>query len=576
MGEKKHPEKTRAVFILKTTEDVLCAYSEIFSGEYDIIETSRDENYISILKKHFPDISVIIIDASSSASVVTETVKKIKSDDVLLSLPVIVIGDDSMAESEETFLMSGVSLFMTRTSKTSVVLLRTANLINLRESAESGTISEYDEITGLYNRQAFLERAEKIVADNSEEDYVICIAELDGIKVYNEKNGKSAGDELFRSIGSFLKNASDPYVLAGRFAGDQFVVLLKKNDEFAGNIYSLTIRESDNILKRDIGVENIRIRFALYEDIEHDIPMAETCERALLALQTIRGKYGKTIARYEHSILSEHRKKERIESSMKEALEKNQFEVYYQPKHDVNTGELTGAEALIRWNHPEYGFMSPKDFIPVFENNGFISEVDNFVWKRTCQNLRKWISEGIEVVPISINASKLDFINPDFFDKIHEASTKMNVPPGLLHIEVTESLFSDQIEELVSILTKCQKNGYKIELDDFGSGYSSLNTLSILPLDIVKMDMSLVKAITNFKSMRVFSACINLAKSLGLKTVSEGVETNEQMWTIQELGGDSIQGYLYSRPLSEKDFEEYLKVKRVVRKPLSPGTVISK
>ena len=134
----------------------------------------------------------------------------------------------------------------------------------------------------------------------------------------------------------------------------------------------------------------------------------------------------------------------------------------------------------------------------------------------------------------------------------------MDVPSGLLHIEVTESLFSDQIEELVDILSKCQENGYKIELDDFGSGYSSLNTLSILPLDVVKMDMSLVKAITDFKSMRVFSACINLARSLGLKTVSEGVETKEQMWAIRELGGDVIQGYYYSKPLSEEDFEKYL------------------
>ena len=149
-------------------------------------------------------------------------------------------------------------------------------------------------------------------------------------------------------------------------------------------------------------------------------------------------------------------------------------------------------------------------------------------------------------------------MKPDFFDNLHRASTEMNVPPQLLHIEVTESLFTDQMDEIVEILTKCQKNGYKIELDDFGSGYSSLNTLSVLPLDIVKMDMSLVKAITNFKNMRVFSACINLAKSLGLKTVSEGVETNEQMWTIRELGGDAIQGYLYSKPLSEDDFEKYL------------------
>lgn len=268
------------------------------------------------------------------------------------------------------------------------------------------------------------------------------------------------------------------------------------------------------------------------------------------------------MAKYEEKLLIEHERKERIEECMREALENNQFRVYYQPKHDANTGELTGAEALIRWEHPEYGFMSPGEFIPIFEDNGFITEVDNFVWKKTCENLHKWIEKGLNVVPVSINASKLDFMRPDFFEKLNKASTEMDVPSGLLHIEVTESLFSDQIEELVDILSKCQENGYKIELDDFGSGYSSLNTLSILPLDVVKMDMSLVKAITDFKSMRVFSACINLARSLGLKTVSEGVETKEQMWAIRELGGDVIQGYYYSKPLSEEDFEKYLSTHR--------------
>ena len=162
-----------------------------------------------------------------------------------------------------------------------------------------------------------------------------------------------------------------------------------------------------------------------------------------LALQTIRGKYGKRMAKYEESLLIEHERKERIEECMREALANNQFRVYYQPKHDANTGELTGAEALIRWEHPEYGFMSPGEFIPIFEDNGFITEVDNFVWKKTCENLHKWIEKGLNVVPISINASKLDFLRPDFFDNLNKASNEMDVPSGLLHIEVTESLFSE-------------------------------------------------------------------------------------------------------------------------------------
>ncbi|MBQ5336641.1 MAG: EAL domain-containing protein, partial [Oscillospiraceae bacterium] len=558
MGIASSPEKTRTLFVIKSDKSRKHNFSDMFSGSYDLIETTFRDDSAELLRKHFGEISLIVIDTADNAEVSINFIREIEADQKFRAVPVIVIADDSLEKEEERFLAEGVSAFTTYSTRQNLILLQTANLINLRENAETGIVSDIDEVTGLFNRFAFFRVADTILEDNPDDEFVIYISEVDGIKGYNEKNGKEAGDALLRTIGEYMRNIGDECLAAGRFAGDQFVSLFRKDEKLNSRLLELNVNEAYSFFKGDAGIDKLRIRCAIYEDIEHGIPISETCDRALLALQTIRGKYGKTIVHYEASVLSEHRKKERIEDSMKEALEQNQFRVFYQPKHDVNTGELTGAEALIRWVHPDFGFMSPGEFIPVFEQNGFISEVDNFVWNRTCQNLNRWINKGLKVVPISINASKIDFMKPDFFDNLHRASTEMNVPPQLLHIEVTESLFTDQMDELVEILTKCQKNGYKIELDDFGSGYSSLNTLSVLPLDIVKMDMSLVKAITNFKNMRVFSACINLAKSLGLKTVSEGVETNEQMWTIRELGGDAIQGYLYSKPLSEDDFEKYL------------------
>ncbi|MBP0978353.1 MAG: EAL domain-containing protein [Oscillospiraceae bacterium] len=558
MGIASSPEKTRTLFVIKSDKSRKHNFSDMFSGSYDLIETTFRDDSAELLRKHFGEISLIVIDTADNAEVSINFIREIEADQKFRAVPVIVIADDSLEKEEERFLAEGVSAFTTYSTRQNLILLQTANLINLRENAETGIVSDIDEVTGLFNRFAFFRVADTILEDNPDDEFVIYISEVDGIKRYNEKNGKEAGDALLRTIGEYMRNIGDECLAAGRFAGDQFVSLFRKDEKLNSRLLELNVNEAYSFFKGDAGIDKLRIRCAIYEDIEHGIPISETCDRALLALQTIRGKYGKTIVHYEASVLSEHRKKERIEDSMKEALEQNQFRVFYQPKHDVNTGELTGAEALIRWVHPDFGFMSPGEFIPVFEQNGFISEVDNFVWNRTCQNLNRWINKGLKVVPISINASKIDFMKPDFFDNLHRASTEMNVPPQLLHIEVTESLFTDQMDELVEILTKCQKNGYKIELDDFGSGYSSLNTLSVLPLDIVKMDMSLVKAITNFKNMRVFSACINLAKSLGLKTVSEGVETNEQMWTIRELGGDAIQGYLYSKPLSEDDFEKYL------------------
>ena len=504
---------------------------------------------------------MIFLDASDKTEESTDFIKMVKSDRMVHNIPVMVIADDSVSDEEETFLSVGAAGVIRYSSKPNAIFLQVSNIIELKENAENGSMSELDALTGLYTRQAFFRHAEKIISENPDFKFIITISELEGIKLLNEKDGKQAGDSKLKAVANFLRNSGDPCLLAGRFGGDQFVALFRQDDDFEKGI-SMDDVSGVLVTSPSEGVEEVRMRFAIYENVEHDVPVSVICDRALLALQTIRGKYGKRMAKYEEKLLIEHERKERIEECMREALENNQFRVYYQPKHDANTGELTGAEALIRWEHPEYGFMSPGEFIPIFEDNGFITEVDSFVWKKTCENLHKWIEKGLDVVPVSINASKLDFMRPDFFEKLNKASTEMDVPSGLLHIEVTESLFSDQIEELVGILSKCQENGYKIELDDFGSGYSSLNTLSILPLDVVKMDMSLVKAITDFKSMRVFSACINLARSLGLKTVSEGVETKEQMWAIRELGGDVIQGYYYSKPLSEEDFEKYLSTHR--------------
>ena len=557
MGSQKVSDETRTIFVVESEKNKTSSYAELFSGKYDIIKTKIDDNCIDILKKHFSEISLIFLDASDKTEESTDFIKMVKSDRMVHNIPVMVIADDSVSDEEETFLSVGAAGVIRYSSKPNAIFLQVSNIIELKENAENGSMSELDALTGLYTRQAFFRHAEKIISENPDFKFIITISELEGIKLLNEKDGKQAGDSKLKAVANFLRNSGDPCLLAGRFGGDQFVALFRQDDDFEKGI-SMDDVSDVLVTSPSEGVEEVRMRFAIYENVEHDVPVSVICDRALLALQTIRGKYGKRMAKYEEKLLIEHERKERIEECMREALENNQFRVYYQPKHDANTGELTGAEALIRWEHPEYGFMSPGEFIPIFEDNGFITEVDSFVWKKTCENLHKWIEKGLNVVPVSINASKLDFMRPDFFEKLNKASTEMDVPSGLLHIEVTESLFSDQIEELVDILSKCQENGYKIELDDFGSGYSSLNTLSILPLDVVKMDMSLVKAITDFKSMRVFSACINLARSLGLKTVSEGVETKEQMWAIRELGGDVIQGYYYSKPLSEEDFEKYL------------------
>lgn len=248
-----------------------------------------------------------------------------------------------------------------------------------------------------------------------------------------------------------------------------------------------------------------------------------------------------------------------IEETMHTALKEEQFQVYYQPKHDTQTGKLIGAEALIRWIHPELGFMSPGAFIPVFERTGFIAEADAYVWGKTCQNLRRWMDKGIPVVPISLNSSRIEFSDDQLYlSRRIEMTRQCNVPAQLMHIEVTESMFGKDMNEVQQILEECRDYGFMIELDDFGIGYSTLQTLGELPLDVVKLDMSFVQQIDDPKKQRIMTGCVNLLKNMKFRIVAEGVETEHQYQRVKELEIDAVQGYYYSRPLPAQEFEEYL------------------
>ena len=232
-----------------------------------------------------------------------------------------------------------------------------------------------------------------------------------------------------------------------------------------------------------------------------------------------------------------------------------QFQVYYQPKHDCVTGKVIGAEALIRWNHPEYGFMSPGQFIPLFERNGFITKIDSYVIRKVCEDLREWKEKRLKAVPVSINASRRDFFEKGWIDEQLEIIKSKSIEPGLLHIEVTESLYVENAEVIIEQVKKIQSFGHLIEMDDFGSGYSSLGMLAEFPLDVVKLDISFVRRIDINEV--VIEAIINLAHKMGFEVVAEGVETEKQYEILKRLGCDCIQGFYFSKPLNRDDFEKY-------------------
>lgn len=446
-------------------------------------------------------------------------------------------------EKEEYYRTTGLDV---RSQRDAVMLLK--------EQTRTLAFIEADDLTGLYTKQAFFHHAQILLRRNPDIRYSLIMFDIDNFKYVNERYGEMTGDRILRKIGNQIKTGKKPDTLAGRYSGDNFVILVeqgKQNTEDMISYYS-------SVVMKALDIQKVALKFGIYDDVEHNVPVSVLCDRVKMALRRNKQYYGTAIARYDKAFREKIDWENKLEQFMEAAVKENQFQVYYQPKHDAKSGRLIGAEALVRWVHPELGFISPGDFIPLFERNGFITEADYYVWENVCRDLRAWMDAGMNVVPVSVNGSKLDFAAKDYVERLHKPVDAYHVPKQYLHIEVTESLVSENIDELEKLLEKLRAEGFQIEMDDFGKGYSSLNTLGTLSLDVVKLDMSFISQIGNERKLRILAAMISLAKNLKLHTVAEGVETEEQLKVLKELGCDAIQGYYFSKPLPKEQFTEYL------------------
>jgi len=417
--------------------------------------------------------------------------------------------------------------------------------------------AEIDDLTGLYIRPVFFRKAEEILSENPDAQYDLIISDIVDFKKINETYGIKVADSILRWEAKYLLSRKYENVLFGRYGGDQIAIF--GTHEGILKVISDESKELFYNAEKNNDLPDINIKFGVIQNVDHEKSIISTCDKAHMALNSIKHHYVKDIAFYDSQLMNHVDKQRRIESSMYKSLQDGDFKVYYQPKHEAATGELIGAEALIRWEHPKYGFMSPADFIPLFEQNGFIIESDRYVWDRTCENIRRWQDKGIKMVPISVNGSKLTLLQDNLVKVLRESVVKNNLNPSQLHIEITETIMEDISSEMVDKINMIRDYGIKVELDDFGSGYSSLNALSELPIDILKLDMSFLFNFGDERRLMVLESCIDLAKKLGFTSVSEGVETKEQKELLKELGIDIIQGYYYSKPLPEEAFEEYLK-----------------
>ena len=429
--------------------------------------------------------------------------------------------------------------------------------------------NQYDPLTNLWTRLYFEQEATKQLKSNPKTKFMLVEADIRGFKFINETYGEEAADKLIVYYSKVLNKFCEKFHgIIGRGFADRFYVLFKVTSvQKAMGEFKTNMVECEQITsKSEIPFfPKFGIAFLLPDNKKRDITIQGLIGQASFAKSAIKNDALTTYSVYNSRLLEKINEEHYIEGKMQQALNDGEFFVMYQPKISLKDEKICGAEALVRWNNPEQGFMTPDKFIPLFERNGFIKKLDFYVYEQVFKLLERQIAAGQPVVPISVNMSRNHNKAEKFIHDFLELFNKYNVPPEYVQLEIIERSFmgSDTLSEITERL---HKEGFSVAMDDFGSGESSLNMLTTIPVDVLKFDrVFLLSSMNedgtmNQKSAEFIQILINLSKNLEKQSVFEGVETKEQCDFLKSINCDMIQGYFYSRPLSEKDFLEFVKM----------------
>lgn len=414
-----------------------------------------------------------------------------------------------------------------------------------------------DSLTGLLNRNSFYEESEEILGGAHRNNYYIVCTDLENFKMFNEVFGVQAGDDLLVNIAQGLQSLVSGIKCIGRLGADRFAILMDK-DMFSESEYSRAFQSAVSRMENTFYAVNTHIGVVEVED--NDLSVASMCDRALVAIQSMKGKAGGFVAFYDNALMEEKRGQKKLYDELKRAIEEDEFIFYIQPQISSD-GDVHGGEALVRWNHPTRGILSPFYFINALEENAMIADLDYKIWTKVCRKLKEWKDAGHGDMYISVNISPRDFYYRDIYKTFTELVKRYDIDSGKIKLEITESAIMQNTQEQISLINNLREAGFTVEMDDFGSGYSSLNILSQLSVDVLKIDMGfLQRGLSDTRNAEMIKLIQNMGIALGMKTIVEGVETQEQADFLKSIGCEMFQGYLYSMPVPVAEFEEkYLK-----------------
>ena len=559
MIQLKQIKRKRLVLVVEDQEinrDVLGA---ILEDEYDVIYAENGAEALEQIQAHVDDLSIVLLDLMMPVLDGFEVMRRVRADARMARIPIIILTSEKSAELKA--LQLGAADFITKPfDMHEVVLARVERIIELCEGRLLITAAERDRLTGLYTRSFFFQYVDQIFRYHPDWRMDAIVLNIERFHSVNDLNGREFGDRLLSELGaeiqSFLRETKG---IASRVEADRFELFCVCNADYEDLLQRLQRRINEMSNRA-----SIRLRMGV-QPWKEGLSPTLMFDRARTACNMVRGSYKSHLMIYDEDMHNQELFNQRLLNDLQRAVAEKQFLVWYQPKYDIQCDppRLVSAEALIRWKHAELGMLPPFKFIPLFESNGLIQVCDNYVWREAARQVAEWKGKYGVTVPVSVNLSRNEIFDPGLEENLLRLIRENGLSTGELKLEVTESAYTDNPEQLISVINRLREKGFQIEMDDFGSGYSSLNMLSSLPIDVLKMDMQFVRNIeTNDRDFRLIELILDIARYLNVPVVAEGVETRRQLELLRKARCDIVQGYYFSKPGPPDEFEKLIKKER--------------
>ena len=555
MPDLQNKDRKRRILIVEdefVNRELLKVYLE---DKYELVIAETGTQALEALRTQIDTLSLVLLDLNLPDMHGMDILREIKKDPEQNRIPVIVLTGDT--ESEVESLNTGASDFISKPyPRVEVIMARIRRSIELSENRDLIRGTELDQLTGLYNREYFYRYAEQYDLYHQGEDTDALVVDISHFHLINERLGKACADGVLRRTGrALLAAVKESGGIVCRREADTFQVYCPHREDYEAFAEEIAAAAGEGLKAR------VRIRVGVYSRVDKTLEMERRFDRAKSAADTIRNSFSASVAVYDDALREKEVEEERLLDDFPEALIQRQFAVYFQPKFDIRPPKpvLCGAEALVRWKHPEKGMVSPGVFVPLFERNGLVRDLDNYVWREAAAQVRRWKDTLGHAVPVSVNVSRIDMLDPELTDTLRGLVEDNGLDYGDLHLEITESAYTEDAKQIVSVVSGLRELGFRIEMDDFGSGYSSLNMISTLPIDALKLDMMFIRTAFSEKgNMRMIEITLDISRALNVPMIAEGVETKEQMLALKKMGCDIVQGYYFSKPVPAEEFERFL------------------